>query len=143
MRRLSIPASVSALALVGLAACGSSCDKKGGQYGKNLLVNGSFEQVGRDGVPSGWSVENFRGPVDAFASRWGVDNQVAQDGKRYRSLGEIGIRVMGTPSASSTAEANSAMPGITPASPAPLMPSGFSGEGVCRWSISTVGTSVA
>ena len=53
-----------------------------------------------------------------------------------RSLGEIGIDVIGMPSASSIAAANTAAPGITPASPAPLMPSGFSGEGVSRWSIS-------
>lgn len=81
MRRLSIRAGVTALALLGLAVWGSSCGKKGGQYDKNLLVNGSFEQVGRDGIPSNWSIENFRGPEDAFASRWGVDTKIAQDGK--------------------------------------------------------------
>ena len=47
------------------------------------------------------------------------------------------------PSASSIAAANTACPGITPASPSPLMPSGLSGEGVSRWSISTCGTSLA
>src|SRR6185437_16422012 len=53
-----------------------------------------------------------------------------------RSEGEIGIVVIGKPSASEIAEAKTAAPGITPASPAPLMPSGLSGDGVSRWSIS-------
>ena len=43
---------------------------------------------------------------------------------------------MRKPSASSMAEAITAETGITPASPAPLMPSGFSGDGVSRWSVS-------
>src|SRR5579862_7455309 len=51
------------------------------------------------------------------------------------SDGEIGIDVIGKPSASSMAEANTAALGMTPASPAPLIPSGFSGDGVSRWSI--------
>ena len=61
----------------------------------------------------------------------------------YSSDGEIGIAVIAKPSASEIAAANTAADGITPASPAPLMPSGFSGDGVSRWSISIdVGTSV-
>ena len=52
------------------------------------------------------------------------------------SDGEIGIEVMGKPSASSIAEAKTAAEGMTPASPAPLSPSGLSGDGVSRWSIS-------
>ena len=54
------------------------------------------------------------------------------------SDGEIGIAVIGKPSASSMAAANTAADGITPASPAPLMPSGLSGDGVSRWSMSIV-----
>ena len=50
---------------------------------------------------------------------------------------------MTMPSASSMAEAMAAEPGMTPASPAPLTPSGLSGDGVSRWSISMVGTSLA
>ena len=34
-------------------------------------------------------------------------------------------------------------PGMTPASPAPLIPSAFSGDGVDWWSMSTSGTSEA
>jgi hypothetical protein len=41
------------------------------------------------------------------------------------------------------AAASTAAPGMVPASPAPLMPSGLSGDGVSRWSISTFGTSEA
>jgi hypothetical protein len=47
-----------------------------------------------------------------------------------RMLGLSGIASIRKPSASSTAEAITADTGITPASPAPLMPNGFSGEGV-------------
>ena len=52
------------------------------------------------------------------------------------SDGEIGIARIGNPSASSIAEAKTAADGMTPASPAPLSPSGFSGDGVSRWSMS-------
>ena len=56
----------------------------------------------------------------------------------------MGIDMIGKPSASSMAAAKTAAEGITPASPAPLMPSGLSGDGVSRWSMSMVaGTSVA
>src|SRR5690625_2275923 len=51
----------------------------------------------------------------------------------YNSLGEIGMLVIGIPSASSIAAAIAADVGITPASPAPLIPRGFSGECVSRW----------
>ena len=50
---------------------------------------------------------------------------------------------MGKPSASSRAEAITADTGMVPASPAPLIPSGLSGLGVSRWSVSTCGTSEA
>ena len=53
------------------------------------------------------------------------------------------MAAMGSRSASSIAAANTAADGMTPASPAPLMPSGLSGDGVSRWSMSIeVGTSV-
>ena len=45
-------------------------------------------------------------------------------------LGLIGIASIRNPIASSTADAITADTGMTPASPAPLMPSGFSGDGV-------------
>ncbi len=71
-----------AVLLVAVVAVVASCDKGKDGYDTNLLVNSSFEDVGRDGIPRGWSVENFRGPADAFAMRYGSDDQVVQDGKR-------------------------------------------------------------
>src|SRR6266446_2125449 len=62
---------------------------------------------------------------------------------RIRS-GERGISRTRTPkgaSASSTASATSAATGITPASPTPLTPSGFNGDGVSRWATSISGSS--
>src|SRR5205823_1167271 len=57
--------------------------------------------------------------------------------------GDRGISVIGTPIASSIADPSTAPTGITPASPAPLIPSGFSGDGVSMWSISMGGIPVA
>src|SRR5699024_5566665 len=63
--------------------------------------------------------------------------------RAYSSEGDIGMAVMGKPSASSMADASAAETGITPASPAPLSPNGFIVEGVSWWSISIPsGTSV-
>ncbi len=61
----------------------------------------------------------------------------------HSSTGEIGIEVMAKPSASEMAEAMTALTGMQPASPAPLIPNGFSGDGVCRWSVSMCGISDA
>ena len=58
-------------------------------------------------------------------------------------MGEIGIAAIRRPTASSIADAIAAVPGMTPASPAPLIPSGFSGDGVSWWSMSMSGTSEA
>ena len=60
--------------------------------------------------------------------------------RSYSSVGEIGIAAIRRPTASSIAEAIAAYPGMTPASPAPLRPSGFSGDAVSWWSITTSGT---
>lgn len=70
------------LAILVAAALVASCAEKKGRYDTNLLTNGSFEDVGRDGIPRGWTVENFRGPEDAFAARYGIDDKVFQDGKQ-------------------------------------------------------------
>src|SRR5690606_35274564 len=53
------------------------------------------------------------------------------------SEGEIGMLVIGMPSASSTAAAITAEVGMTPASPAPFIPRGLSADGVTVWSISS------
>src|SRR5262249_10186739 len=60
--------------------------------------------------------------------------------------GVSGVCVMRTPngaSASSIAEITAAAAGIVPTSPAPLAPSGLSGDGVCLNSVSIAGTSTA
>src|SRR4029077_11349019 len=57
--------------------------------------------------------------------------------------GPSGMRVTrppAGPTASSIAEARTAGTGSAPDSPTPLSPSGFSGDGVSRWSITMVGT---
>lgn len=71
-----------AVAWVAVAALMASCGEKKMAYDNNLLVNSSFEDVGRDGIPSGWSINTFRGPEDAFAARYGIEEQIVQDGKR-------------------------------------------------------------
>src|SRR5215213_228007 len=63
--------------------------------------------------------------------------------RAHSSDGEIGMRSTKNPSASEMAAARTAAAGMVPASPAPLMPRGLSGDGVSRWSISTLGTSEA
>ena len=50
----------------------------------------------------------------------------------------VGIASTRTPIASSTADATTAGTGSVPDSPTPLRPSGFSGDGVSRWSISPI-----
>ena len=86
-------------------------------------------------------------PVGADAYRVRVAVAViSESGDRTRSyncVGEMGIDAIRRPTASSIADAIAADPGITPASPAPLRPSGFSGDGVCWWSMTTSGTSEA
>ncbi|HXV14131.1 MAG TPA: hypothetical protein VEC56_07985 [Candidatus Krumholzibacteria bacterium] len=80
--RLRRTGYAGAALLVAAAALMASCGKGKPDYDTNLLVNASFEDVGRDGIPRGWSIENFRGPENEFAIRYGVDDQIAQDGKR-------------------------------------------------------------
>ena len=57
--------------------------------------------------------------------------------------GEIGIRSIGTPSASETALAIAPATGIVPASPTPLTPSTLLGDGVSVWNSAGSGSSVA
>src|SRR3990170_4122388 len=60
---------------------------------------------------------------------------------RFGLSGISQISSPSTPRASSTAWAKSGATGMAPASPAPLMPSGLSGEGVSTWPTSIGGTS--
>ncbi|MDH3196720.1 MAG: hypothetical protein OEO21_00615 [Candidatus Krumholzibacteria bacterium] len=71
-------AAAAALALgMTLAACG----EKKMPYDTNLLVNGSFEEVGSDGIPKGWRVAIFRGLPDQPEVQYAVDQETAADGR--------------------------------------------------------------
>jgi hypothetical protein len=67
--------AVAAVALV------AGCGQKATPVGKNLLVNGSFEEVA-NGLPEGWHVERFKGMEAAVPAEWGIDEDRAYDGKR-------------------------------------------------------------
>jgi hypothetical protein len=82
LRRTRWTLGTGAALLVAAALVASCGKKKQLEYDTNLLTNGSFEEVGRDGIPTGWSIEVFRGPEDAFPARYGVDEQIVQDGGR-------------------------------------------------------------
>lgn len=51
-------------------------------YDVNLLTNGSFEEVGKDGLPAGWSFIVFRGVGDDVEVRYKVDTDQVKDGQR-------------------------------------------------------------
>lgn len=71
-------ALVAALALgLGLAACG----EKKIPYETNLVVNGSFEEVGGDGIPKGWRLTNYRGLPGQPEVRYGIDKETAVHGR--------------------------------------------------------------
>lgn len=48
--------------------------------GVNLVRNGSFEEVGEDGLPVGWTLKNFRGLPTEETVQWEVDNATAVEG---------------------------------------------------------------
>jgi hypothetical protein len=69
--------SVSAvLIILGLAASllVSSCGEKTPDYHTNLLKNGSFEDIGDDGIPNHWRIASFRGLEGQETVRYGVDS---------------------------------------------------------------------
>jgi hypothetical protein len=67
-------------AMVVAAAIGA-CGKKGAKYDVNLLRNGSFEEVGSDGMPAGWILEPFRGGEGESEVQYGLDTRIFADGK--------------------------------------------------------------
>src|SRR5262249_36491969 len=134
----------SAAAGSGLAAAdpGSPAADPGAPADPESAATGSGPVAAARGSPAadpGAPVATGSGPPAAGPEATAAERRRSS----HSSDGEIGIRSIRNPSASSMAEASTAAPGITPASPAPLMPSGFSGDGVSRWSISTTGTSEA
>ncbi|MDH4037589.1 MAG: hypothetical protein OEX18_04665 [Candidatus Krumholzibacteria bacterium] len=79
----SLPAALAAVFLI-LVAPG--CGKKEFQYDTNLISNGSFEEVGKDGLPRGWQLLPFRGGEGQSEVVYAIDEGVAQDGTRSWSF---------------------------------------------------------
>ncbi len=79
--------------ILGSAALISSCGEKEVPYDTNLLKNGSFEEVGGNGIPDGWKLVNFRGIVGDEEIRYGIDNTEARDGQNsFRFEADPGTR---------------------------------------------------
>lgn len=66
--------------LAAIVALAPACDKAP-KYDSNLLKNGSFEDIGRDGLPKDWKLVLFKGSPDDPEVSWGVDT-LAVDGKK-------------------------------------------------------------
>jgi hypothetical protein len=79
MNRMTNLARLAAAMVLTAVAVYSGCSNKP-QYDSNLLKNGSFEKFGKDGVPSDWKLELFRGDPSDPVVHYGVDT-LAQDGK--------------------------------------------------------------
>jgi hypothetical protein len=79
----SISAMLVAIPLILVVA---GCGQKEFQYDTNLIKNGSFEEVGKDGLPRGWQLLPFRGGEGQSEVVYGVDEGIAQDGTRSWSF---------------------------------------------------------
>lgn len=90
MRRIT-PAALTA-ALIAVFLLGG-CSEKKMPYDTNLLKNGSFEEVGDDGLPRNWDLVVFRGLPSQPEVRYRVDSEVAHDGdKSWQFIGDLGTR---------------------------------------------------
>jgi hypothetical protein len=70
-------AALAVIAIAGLAGCDRSL-----KYDTNLLQNGSFEEIGGDGLPKHWKLVVFRGGApNAPEATWGTDT-LAVDGRK-------------------------------------------------------------
>ncbi len=74
----------AALIMAGMAIMSAfgGCGKKSFEYDKDLITNGSFEDVGSDGIPAGWTLVPFRGEEGQSVVRYGIDEKTAQDGTK-------------------------------------------------------------
>ena len=80
-RSMGVAAGFALSALV-LSLVFAGCGEGGkSPRGKNLLKNGSFEEAA-NGVPAGWEIGAFRGLETDIPAEWGVDGQVASEGKQ-------------------------------------------------------------
>jgi hypothetical protein len=79
-RSIRFGAALLFSALVGSLVI-AGCGEKKTPTGKELLKNGSFEEVS-NGLPVGWEVRPFRGFDTGIPSEWGIDEKQAYDGKR-------------------------------------------------------------
>jgi len=70
------------IGVLGVMGCGGKKETKEFAYDVNLLTNGSFEEVGDDGLPVGWSLEVFRGTESEVEIRYEVDDTEKHDGER-------------------------------------------------------------
>lgn len=60
----------------------SSCGEKTPAWDTNLLENGSFEEVGGDGIPENWQIVSFRGLEGQATVQYGVDTEAVMDGEQ-------------------------------------------------------------
>lgn len=74
----------AALALAGVVLLAGGCGEteKKDRYDTNLLTNGSFEKVGKDGIPEGWTLTAFRGLPDQQEVQFKVDDSDAIEGEK-------------------------------------------------------------
>ncbi len=79
-----VPSAIAGAMIIAILAAG--CGKKEFQYDTNLIANGSFEDVGGDGIPKGWQLVTFRGAEGQSEVTWRVDDTIAQDGSRSWSF---------------------------------------------------------
>jgi hypothetical protein len=76
------PAGLTLLALgAALVLVVGGCGKKEMPYDTNLLKNGSFEEVGDDGLPKHWELSVFRGLENESEVIHEVSTRVAHSGK--------------------------------------------------------------
>lgn len=85
--------AVALAVFVAVAAAIAACGEKGQKYDVNLLKNSSFEKVGKDGIPTGWKLEPFRGGEGQSEVEHGIDEAVFSDGKKsFFFRGDPGTR---------------------------------------------------
>jgi hypothetical protein len=83
---MRIRASVLMVAMAALTALMAGCGKGEFQYDTNLIANGSFENVGSDGIPKNWELIQFRGAEGSYEVEYGSASDVAHEGEKSWSF---------------------------------------------------------